>query len=954
MTEQSQDREYLKRLKVLHVGSAMESGARCHQLLTRHVSSLVTAANGAEGLRSYAEQRPDLVITDIRMPVMDGVALIREIRKQDRSVPIVVMTEPDQANDLLPCFSLGVDKYVVKPLSSETLLNALTACAHHLRVEAQLFETLSESRIRQQELIEKHEQLELLIEGGQLGTWSWQIGDGRTVLNERYSAILGYQSDELIPTVDTWYDLIHPDDVASTRAIMDDHLSGKTPLYSTEHRLRHKSGRWVWVHDVGQVLRRDAMGAPMQAFGIILDITKRKEVELELAKAKKEADAVIQHFLDSLFVLNTDLRFIRVNHATCRLLGYKETELLGQPMSLLFSEQEAAIHKVFTFFQGAADNNSPTGEELRNLELHYRARDGRILPMSFNFSLLRDSNSEILGIVAGAKDISNLRFALDSVSRQNRYIQTLIDIMASGFVTLSPTGEIVQTNPAFHRIVEQWCGSLRLDRKECARFLIKQIVTQVPAPGEFFTVKFMTDGQPAYFRCSYNIVPGWDDIAAALTVVDVTREKQIEEKQKLLAKAIEQSKDAVVITDTCHKILYVNPAVLTNSGYSADEYLGRTPWSFRDGLVEWAAMEEVRQVLDSGAVWSGTMKMRNKDGAVCEEEITVSPVFDEDGRITHHVAVKRDITEIQHLQQQLALAQKLESIGQLAAGIAHEINTPMQYIQNNLAFFDQAFADIEKILVEIPRTVNLSASDNLSALLDTTDLEFLLTEIPGSLQEVQEGIKRIVTIISALREFSHPGRSERVNTDINHALQTAIIVSRNEWKYVAELDTSLAPDLPLVPCYPDQLNQVFLNMLVNAAHAIAKMQETEPNRMGRVHISTHHNENWAEIQIGDNGCGIPQDIGQRIFDPFFTTKEIGKGTGQGLAIAHNIIVQKHGGKIDFSSTPGGGTVFRISLPVLSPANVHQQEEEGFSGQPESEFVIPRSHNIYSPEPDRSA
>ena len=139
--------------------------------------------------RSYAEQRPDLVITDIRMPVMDGVALIREIRKQDRSVPIVVMTEPDQANDLLPCFSLGVDKYVVKPLSSETLLNALTACAHHLRVEAQLFETLSESRIRQQELIEKHEQLELLIEGGQLGTWSWQIGDGRTLLNERYCCL---------------------------------------------------------------------------------------------------------------------------------------------------------------------------------------------------------------------------------------------------------------------------------------------------------------------------------------------------------------------------------------------------------------------------------------------------------------------------------------------------------------------------------------------------------------------------------------------------------------------------------------------------------------------------------------------------------------------------------------------------------------------------------------------
>ena len=445
-------------------------------------------------------------------------------------MPIVVMTDPDQANDLLPCFSLGVDKYVVKPLTSENLLNALTECAHHLRVESQLTEILSESRNRPQELSEKHEQLKLLIEGGQIGTWSWQIGDGRTLLNGRYSAMLGYQSDELIPTVDTWYDLVHPDDVASTRAIMDDHLSGKTPLYSTEHRLRHKSGRWVWVHDVGQVLRWDATGAPMQAFGIILDITAHKEVELRLAKEKEKADAVIQHFLESLFVVNTDLRFIRVNQGTCRLLGYKETELIGQPMSLLFNEQEPAVHEVSSFFQGAADDQSSTRDELRNVELQYCARDGRILPISFNSSLLRDTNGDILSIVAWAKDISNLCLTLDSASCQNRYTQTLIDIMPNGFVTLSPSGEIVKTNPAFHSIVEQWCGCLGLGRKECARFLIKQIVTQVSVPGEFFTVKFIAEGRPAFFRCSYNAVTGWENIAAALTVVDVTREKQVEEK----------------------------------------------------------------------------------------------------------------------------------------------------------------------------------------------------------------------------------------------------------------------------------------------------------------------------------------------------------------------------------------------------------------------------------------
>jgi len=202
--------------------------------------------------------------------------------------------------------------------------------------------------------------------------------------------------------------------------------------------------------------------------------------------------------------------------------------------------------------------------------------------------------------------------------------------------------------------------------------------------------------------------------------------------------------------------------------------------------------------------------------------------------------------------------------------------------------------------------------------LKTCDVEYFFLQIPQAIQETLEGVERVTKIVRAMKEFSHPAGKEKTAVDINHCIQTTITVARNEWKYVAELVTDLAPGLPLVQGFQDEINQVILNLLVNAAQAIGDAVKTTGGK-GTIKITTKHEAPWVEIRVADTGTGIPEEIRHRIFELFFTTKEPGKGTGQGLALARSVIVKKHGGELTFESAMGKGTTFIVRLPVTPAA-----------------------------------
>ena len=283
-----------------------------------------------------------------------------------------------------------------------------------------------------------------------------------------------------------------------------------------------------------------------------------------------------------------------------------------------------------------------------------------------------------------------------------------------------------------------------------------------------------------------------------------------------------------------------------------------------------------------------------------------------------------DITELRRLGRELAAAQKLESVGRLAAGVAHEINTPVQFVSDNVQFVRSSMTDVAAVIHAYRNLKDAAqAKGDVAAaarLAEETekaaDLDYILQNAPQALDSSIEGLERIATIVRSMKEFAHPDQAQKTLADLNQAIRSTLVIAHNEYKYVAELGTEFG-DLPPIPCFLGQINQVVLNLLVNASHAISDVVKGT-GILGKLNVSTRLDGNEVEISISDSGTGIPESARDKIFDPFFTTKEVGKGTGQGLAIAHSVIVKKHGGTLRFETECGKGTTFFIRLPIDAP------------------------------------
>jgi len=311
-------------------------------------------------------------------------------------------------------------------------------------------------------------------------------------------------------------------------------------------------------------------------------------------------------------------------------------------------------------------------------------------------------------------------------------------------------------------------------------------------------------------------------------------------------------------------------------------------------------------------------RMRKSSGADVYVRSLISCGADEPGIVR---GVSIDLTAQKKLEEELRQAQKLESVGRLAAGIAHEINTPVQFVNDNVHFLKEAFSDLAGLIqryrdlrdaVADGQATPAMASDIADAE-EAADLSYVLESAPTAIERSIDGLGRIATIVRSMKEFAHPDRKEMTTIDLNQALSSTLTIARNEYKYVASVETRMGA-IPPVTCYAGEINQVFLNILVNAAHAIGDVVKGTDQK-GRITVTTRREGADVLISISDTGGGIPEQVRDRIFDPFFTTKEVGKGTGQGLAIARAVVVEKHGGEIAVETEVGKGTTFVVRLPI---------------------------------------
>jgi PAS domain S-box-containing protein len=453
-----------------------------------------------------------------------------------------------------------------------------------------------------------------------------------------------------------------------------------------------------------------------------------------------------------------------------------------------------------------------------------------------------------------------------------------------------------------------------------------------------FDYPFPEEDGPHDYGCTAVLRPPGGAILAVVHIRDITQraalERRMRRSERLFKATTDNAMDFICLLDPASLISYHNPAL--------QRFLGRPdPWIASRRMVELvheADRGRFTDALEKGANAGLTQvfeyRLQDAHGAWADMEGQVSMVDDPGGQGGSVLLISRDISLRKQLERdresaeiQTRHSQKLEAIGQLAAGIAHEINTPTQYIGDNTTFLRDAFKDtlaLLKVLQAHLRQIRDGAGAEASvagqalADLEAADVDYLEAEIPKAIQQTLEGVARVTKIVGAMKDFSHPGSESATTIDLHRTIESTITVSRGEWKAVANLETEFAPDLPLVTCFPGELNQVILNLVVNAAHAIAaKKEATGASDPGLIRIGTRLLPGEVEIWVSDDGTGIPAEIRDRIFDPFFTTKTVGKGSGQGLAIVHTIVTRKHRGRIVLESEPGQGATFHLFLPLTA-------------------------------------
>ena len=536
----------------------------------------------------------------------------------------------------------------------------------------------------------------------------------------------------------------------------------------------------------------------------------------------------------------------------------------------------------------------------------------------------------------------------ESLAEKEEWSRSILEAAAEGIITIDENGRILSINRAaeslfgfsLEEIAEQ---SIELLFPEnILGFSFFEFVSQDReySPGTITEISGLKkDGEVFPLELSISWAkPGFQQIYIAF-VRDITARKQAEQAVIKTNREIQMILETVVEgifgVDCDGNFTFVNSAAANLLGWASDELTGQHSHELIHQYHENGRMHPPEECPIYHTVYEGPDHavledvFWRKDGTPVPVEYFSRAIWDED-KVVGAVVSFRDISERKEAEKdrlkievQLRQAQKLEAIGQLAAGIAHEINTPTQYVSDNTHFVQEAVSDIFKLLSlqqQFISGLDLQGGEldellaRINEMADEIDIDYLKDEIPVAIGQSMDGLQRISKIVHAMKEFSHPGADEKTPTDINSAIQTTIDVSRNEWKYIAELVTDLDPGLPLVELLPNEFNQVILNLIVNAAHAIQGVLSEEREK-GEIHITTHSDEEWVEIRVSDNGTGMPVEIRNRIFDPFFTTKEVGKGTGQGLAITWSVIVDKHGGSIAVESEEGEGSAFIVRLPI---------------------------------------
>lgn len=648
---------------------------------------------------------------------------------------------------------------------------------------------------------------------------------------------------------------------------------------------------------------------------LLEQMQERDRIETLLRTSAQRFRNLVESTNDWLWEIDGAGRYTYVSPQVKNILGYEPDEVLGRsPFELMPADEASRLERMFAELVA---RRAP----IRAVENINRHKNGRLVVLETNGVPVLDAHGECVGYRGIDRDITERRQAEQAQRESERRFRDLLENMRLMAVMLDDAGNITFINDFLLRstgrtrdevmghswfnlfIPDEMRGALRAG-------YLRSMAGGLPASPHEYEILTAADARR---RVVWNtiLIHGPDErpVGSASVGADVTEQRKSEAEMQKLLRVAEQTDDAVMITDPSGVIEYVNAAFERITGYQRDEVIGQHARLLNSGQQDAAFYERLWATISSGQPFRALMTNRRKNGEMFHEEKTITPLRDGTGAITHYLSTSKDVTERRRMDEQLQQSEKLASIGQLAAGVAHEINNPVGYISSNIVTLNRYLNDIFQLLAVYEQmesaVTDTALQQQLQALKQALDLDYLRKDIPALIGESAEGVARVKKIVQDLKDFSRQDEAEWQMADLHKGLESTLNIVHNEIKYKAEVVREYG-ELPMVQCIPSQLNQVFMNLLVNAAHAI--------DERGVIHVRSGTEGDWVWVEVQDNGKGIrPEHLG-RLFDPFFTTKPVGKGTGLGLSISYGI-VQKHGGRIEVESELGQGSRFRVWLPL---------------------------------------
>jgi len=934
----------------------------------------VTASTLEQAHLALDVQPFDMVLLDILLPEGSGLDLLESIRTQYRDTGVVMITAVDDPEVAKLALKKAVQGYLTKPFRAEDLIITVTNALRlrELELKEKRFRQELEAMVakRTESLRASESRYRKLVDTMTEGLAVTDIGDRLVYVNNQICNALKLPREEILGR--QIIDFIDPEYLESYKEATVNRFKGEKPVY--EMAWRNREGKIIYTLVSPSVLFDD-QGRPEGTFAVVTNITKQKATENELKRSFSMKSVI------------NDLLTISMGEGSLEEVLGRALEAIFSVPWLSFEDKGAIFlvdeaegkQLVMTAQHGVAKwvvescARVDFGECLCGLAAQSRAMvfvdrsDERHKAQPQGGP---DHGHYCLPIQHGDKLVGVLNCYVQAGHKQDdlevEFLQSVASILAEVIERKRAEGALRTSEEKFRKVVENANEAIFVIQEDGYRFVNdfgvrlfktsrEEILSSPPArfihPDErekvLDRITRRLAGKVIDHPVEHRIIDAegevkWTEVRVVLTtwegspatiafVVDVTDRKTAEEALKSseakYRELVENANSIILRLDNEGRITFFNEFAQKFFGWPAAEIIGRpavgtiVPETESTGRDLTLMIKEIVEP-DNGRTYNENENIK-RNGERVWVAWANKAVADEDGRMTGLLCVGTDITERKELERQLLQAQKLESIGQLAAGIAHEINTPIQYVGDNTRFLRDAFEDLIQVLgscgrlsqeVREGRSTTETAKEVEEAIREA-DLDYLSEEIPKAIDQTLEGVGRVASIVRAMKEFSHPGTENKTPVDINQAIQSTVTVTRNEWKYVAEMELELDPSLPLVPVLPGEFNQVILNMIINSAQAIGEVVGEGSEEKGRITISTSLKNKELEVRVSDTGCGIPGAIRDRVFDPFFTTKEVGQGTGQGLAIARSVIVDKHAGSLRLESEEGRGTTFRILLPI---------------------------------------